>query len=215
MKFILKIKIFAILAVVLVVVAAVGLAVYKPGFYGSLAGYWSEPSWSKPERGQIMDKLLEMKEINRLYTGSYLVPVLDVSYGYLKRDLPQNILGHTIVGDALGVKPPPMVPKGYCLKKFEVGFGYDQVLDLLKDENFLGRVCAGDWAALPDPALLSVNCTSTEVKGDYRGNCRDWDQNPQLRQKVVYRELRQGETFKKITENGRKSLQALASPLCP
>jgi len=198
----LKIKIF----IVLVLVLALGLAAWKAGLFGP-----NPEIWSRPERGLVMSELVAMKEIDRLYTGSYLVPVLDVSYGSLKRDL----LKDTIIGDLIvGPEPLKAVPKGYCLKKFDVGFGYDNVLDLLRDETFMGRVCSGDLEALPNPRLLAINSRSTEINGDYTGTCRTLDQNQHLRRALVYQELGQGEAFKKINERGRKSLYSLAALLC-
>jgi len=197
-----KIKIFAVLALVL----AFSLAAYKSGLFGSNSGFGS-----LPERGVVMSELVAMREINRLYTGSYLVPVLDVSYGSLKRDL----LKDTIIGDIVGGSEPlSEVPKGYCLKKFDVGFGYDNVLDLLQDEIFMGRVCSGDLSALPNPRILAINSKSTEINGNYTGTCWNLDQNQHLRRSVIYRDLGQGEAFKKINERGQKSLYALASLLC-
>ena len=197
-----KIKLF----LVLVLVLALGLAAYRFGHFESRAG-----SWAMPERTVVMSELVAMREINRLYTGSYLVPVLDVSYGSLKRDL----LKDTILGDIIGGSDPlKTVPKGYCLKKFDVGFGYDNVLDLLQDETFMGRVCSGDLAALPNPRILAINSKSTEINGDYTGTCRDMDQNQRFHRALVYRELGQGAAFKKINEHGQKSLHSLASLLC-
>jgi hypothetical protein len=197
----LKIKIFVVLAIIL----AIGLAAYKLGLFESMSGYWQ-----MPEHSLVMSELVKMREINRLYTGSYMVPVMDVSYGVLKRDL----INDTILGDIIGSEPSKTVPKGYCLKKFDVGFGYDNVLAMLQDETFMGRVCSGQASDLPVPALLSVNSKSTEINGDYQGTCRDLDQNPHFRRAVIYRELGQGEAFKKINEQGQKSLHALASLLC-
>ena len=195
-----KIKVFLVLAL------ALGLAAYKYGFFGSRTGFWA-----MPERAVVMSELVAMREINRLYTGSYLVPVLDISYGALKRDL----LKDAMIGDSIGGSEPlSAVPKGYCLKKFDVGFGYDNVLELLRDETFMGRVCSGDLASLPNPRLLAINSKSTEVNGDYTGTCRDLDRNQHLRRAIVYRELSQGEAHRKINEHGRKSLHSLASLLC-
>jgi len=173
-------KIFRKIAipVILATTIAAGLVICKSGLYESMSGYWSTP-----ERNVVINELTAFKEINRLYTGFYLVPVMDISYGSLKRDL------LPIIGSETS-KP---VPKGYCLKKFDAGLGYDNVLDLLQDEPFMGCVCSGDLSALPNPKLLSINSTAAEINGDYTGNCRDWDleQNQQLRRAVIYRELAQ------------------------
>jgi hypothetical protein len=195
----LKTKIF----LVLVMLVLIGLAGYKFGFYSLPAG-----SRVRPERGLIMSKLVAMKEINRLYTGFYMVPVIDISYGDLKSDVIKQI----VVGSGW----PKAVPKGYCLKKYDVGFGYDNVLDLLQDESFMEQVCAGDPSALPAPRLLSLNGKTAEINGDYQGGCREWDldRNQKLRRSLIYRELNEGAALKKINAHGQKSLHSLASPLC-
>jgi hypothetical protein len=115
-----------------------------------------------------------------------------------------------------GADTPKLIPKGYCLKNYDIGFGYDNVLDLLQDETFMGQVCGGDPSALPVPKLLSINSKTTEINGDYKGKCQDWDlaQNQQNREKRIHQELAQGEALKKINENGKKSLHSLASLLC-
>jgi len=194
-----KAKIFLLAA--LLVLA--GLAIYKSGFYP-----WPAGGWSRPERSLIMGKLAAMKEINRLYTGFYLVPVIDISYG----DLKSEVLKQIVVGSGW----PKEVPKGYCLKKYDVGFGYDNVLELLQDEAFMAQVCSGGPSALPAPRLLSLNGKTAEINGDYHGGCREWDleRNQKLRRSLIYRELNEGEALKKINAHGQKSLHSLASPLC-
>jgi hypothetical protein len=127
-----------------------------------------------------------------------MVPIMDISYGDLKRDMLKYII--------IGSEPYKTVPRGYCLKKYDVGFGYDNVLDLLQDETFMGLVCSGDLSALPAPRLLSINGKAAEINGDYQGNCRDWDleRNQRLRRALIYRELDQGEALAKINEHSRK-----------
>ena len=200
----LKIKILAVLAAVLAVALAAGFVAYKSGLYKTLLAYG--PGAAR-ERVVITSALMAMKEINRLYTGSYMVPVLDISYsnGSLKHDLLSIF--------PVDLEPSKRVPKGYCLKKFDVGFGYDNVLDLLQDETVMSHVCAGNPAALPKPKLLSVNSKTTEINGDYTGFCRDLDQNQDFRRAAIHL-AQQGEAIKKINENGQKSLYALASLLC-
>jgi hypothetical protein len=197
--FLLKTKILLVLALLVLI----ALAGYKYGFYSLPA-----VSRAAPERGLIMSKLTAMKEINRLYTGFYMVPVIDISYGDLKSDVFKQI----VVGSGW----PKAVPKGYCLKKYDVGFGYDNVLDLLRDESFMEQVCAGDPSALPAPKLLSLNGKTAEINGDYQGSCREWDldRNQKLRRSFIYRELNEGEALKKINAHGQKSLHSLTSLLC-
>jgi len=199
MAFLLKIKFFLAAAGLVLI----GLAVYK---YGLPA--WRAVGGAPPERGLIMSKLAAMKEINRLYTGFYLVPVIDISYGDLKTDVFKQIV--------VGAGWPKGVPKGYCLKKYDAGFGYDNVLDLLQDESFMEQACSGDTASLPAPKLLSLNGKTAEINGDYQGSCREWDleRNQKLRRALIYRELNEGEALEKINAHGRKSLHSLASPLC-
>jgi hypothetical protein len=196
-RFLLKTKIFLVLTLLVLI----GAAGYK---YGN----WFAGSRPRPERGLVMSKLAAMKEINRLYTGFYMVPVIDISYGDLKSDVFKQI----VVGSGW----PKAVPKGYCLRKYDVGFGYDNVLDLLQDESFMEQACSGDPAALPAPRLLSLNGKTAEINGDYQGGCREWDmdKNQRLRRSLIYRELNEGEALKKINAHGQKSLHSLASQLC-
>jgi hypothetical protein len=204
---ILKMKLFVILAIALAAVSAIGLVVYKTGLYESMAAVWS-----RPERVTVMSELAAMKEINRLYTGFYRVPVMDISYGALKRDLPKQLYNRFLGSD--DDSEPAKVPKGYFLKQYDVAFGYDNVLDLLRDEPFMGRVCSGGASALPVPKILSINGKSSETQGEYTGTYQDLDRNPQLRESVILQELKKGEAFAKINERGKKSLHSLASILC-
>jgi hypothetical protein len=196
-KFILKMKIFLIVAVL----SAVGFVMYKSGLYELMA-----KPWSKPERVTVMNGLPTMKEINRLYTGFYLVPVMDISYGVLKSDW----VLHQVFSDS----ELPQVPKGFILKQYDVAFGYDNVLDLLQDEAFMGRVCSGGASALPAPKILSTNGKSTEIYGKYTGTYENLDMNRQSRDTAILQALKRGEAYANINERGKKSLHSLASILC-
>ena len=202
----------------------------------------------------IMSELHERKEIDKLFTGFYIIPVLDISEGRVLQDTiielakeaytPSNIIRHGIFAP-LSLIPVPSLPSlpfdlfkssekspdkseeeqaseadgksvvtGYCIRKYEVSVGYDKLLDILGDENIQKSVCEGSIEHLPDPILLTVNARSTIEKGKYSGECRKWDQNPQLREEVIFAQLEKGEGKAQIVSHSKKTLSSLIKLFC-
>jgi len=154
----------------------------------------------------LMSELIEMKEINKLYTMRYLVPVLDMNVGELKRDVYKKYIP--------GTNDAEKVVLGYCLKKYDIGIGYDNVLEILQDETIIRSVCSGRKDKLPNPKILSANSRSSEIGGKYTGECNNWDNNKELRQQIILKELEKGDSLKNINSHSITSLYSLASLLC-
>lgn len=65
---------------------------------------------------------------------------------------------------------------GYCLRRYDVGLGYDDIGALLKNASLLKNVCQKDETQnyatydeeqLPEPEILSLNAVSSRSDGDY------------------------------------------------
>ena len=156
--------------------------------------------------------LQETKEIDKLYTGVYIIPAIDVNYGTLKRDKPKEFLHKT-----LGLfSEADQVVKGYCTKRYEVAVGYDNVMALLSDKEIIARACSNKVDELPDPEILAANSHHNKVEGDYDGGglCYRWDQNEDLRKAKILEEMRRNNIIGQVNKRGRESLKTLASIFC-
>ena len=140
------------------------------------------------------------KEIDKLYTGVYIIPALDKKYGFLKRD----ILNHK------------EVVKGYCKKRYEVFVGYEKISELLGHKEVIDNACHGRTDNLPNPQILAVNCRNTEVRGDYSGDgiCYSWDVDEETRREEILVQMKTDNIFGKVNKRGRESLKTLATIFC-
>lgn len=161
--------------------------------------------------------LQKTKEIDRLYTGVYLIPVLDRKFGTLKRDKPKEWINtaREKLGMEAGAEVQKVV-KGYCKKRYEVSVGYDNISALLSDKELVANACAGRTEKLPAPRILAVNCRNTETRGDYGGNdiCHRWDRDEAMRMSMLNAEMRNNNITEKVNMRGRESLKTLATLFC-
>ncbi len=151
-------------------------------------------------------KLQETREIDKLYTGVYLIPVLDRQYGELKRDVIPNFFSDE----------KKEVVKAYCIKKYEVSMGYDNITALLSDQELIHNVCTGRTDKLPEPQILTVNSQSgpSTTKYSSDGQCHRWDKDKELRNNVIRAEMQNSKILDQVNKRGRESLKSLASLFC-
>ena len=157
----------------------------------------------KPNRKIKVDTsivLQKTKEIDKLYTGVYIIPALDIKYGFLKRD----ILKHN------------QVIKGYCKRRYEVAVGYDNISELLGSKEVIDNACHGRTDELPNPQILAVNCHNTEAHGDYSGKgiCYSWNVDEKMRREVLLKQMETDNILEKVNKRGRESLKTLATIFC-
>lgn len=204
--------------VILVVVAYAGYTYMNKG-----SGLFTKRSHTA-----IIAQLKQTREIDRLYTGVYLIPALDKSWGMLKSD---------IAKDAAEVYINPLktweflkeswekktidrsdkirkVVKGYCLKRYEVSVGYDHLADLLADEKLVQEMCSKGKNNLPPPSILAVNSRSTEQNGKYEGQCESWDGDPQKRNAIILEEMQQTHMLERVSERGKEALGNMLNLFC-
>lgn len=150
--------------------------------------------------------LQKTKEIDKLYTGVYLIPVLDLQMGTLKRDMLTNLFSDN----------EKKVVKAYCLKKYEVSVGYDDITALLSDSEVIKNACAGNTDKLPDPQILAVNPRETTATRDYKGDgmCYRLDSLEEQRRNVIRTAMQDAHILDNINERGRESLKTLATIFC-
>lgn len=151
-------------------------------------------------------KLQETRDVDKLYTGVYLIPVLDRQYGELKRDVITNFFRDE----------KKEVVKAYCIKKYEVSMGYDNITALLSDQELIHNVCTGRTEKLPEPQILAVNSQSGPSTSKYSsdGQCHRWDKDKELRNNVIRAEMQNSKILEQINKRGRESLKSLASLFC-
>ncbi len=148
--------------------------------------------------------LQKTKEIDKLYTGVYLVPVLDLQWGTLKRDLWKVF------------DEDKDVVKEYCLRKYEVSVGYDNITALLSDQQLINNVCQGKTDKLPEPQILAVKPLNRYPSKNYdpNGPCYSWDSNERQRKDVIMMTMHNASNLEHINRHGRESLKSLASLFC-
>ena len=162
--------------------------------------------------------LQKTKEIDKLYTGVYIIPAIDRKYGYRKRDLPSHFLNQAKewAGLGNGGDEQKKVIKGYCKKRYEVSVGYDNISELLSNKELIDNACHGRSEKLPNPQILAVNCRNTEARGDYSGNdmCYRWDVDEKMRKSLLLAEMKNNKIIDKVNKRGRESLKTLATIFC-
>lgn len=146
------------------------------------------------------------KEIDKLYTGVYLIPVLDLQMGTLKRDMLTNLFSDN----------EKKVVKAYCVKKYEVSVGYDDLSAILSDKEVIKNACAGNTDKLPDPQILAVNTRETTATKNYKGDgmCYRLDSLEEQRRNVIRTAMQDAHILENINERGRESLKTLATIFC-
>ena len=156
--------------------------------------------------------------------------MIDLERGILKRDIVKE--GVSTLFDpikmaekamrVIGNKPvinedeAKRVVKGCCFKKYEVAVGYDNLMQILNNEEYITAACKGNLTALPNPEILAVNCRSTEAQGKYdsSGSCYDWDSNDSTRKKIISKTLEDEGILEKITVRGKDSLKNFLTAFC-
>lgn len=189
-------KVFSIFLIVLLTVCITATA------YGGYRLYCF--LFPKPH-ASIAFALQKTKDIDKLYTGVYLVPVLDLQWGTLKRD------SWKIFSE------DNEVVKAYCLRKYEVYVGYDNITDLLSDQKLIQNVCTGRIDKLPEPQILAVKPLpggGRSPKYDNNGLCFKWDSNERQRKDIIMTTMYNGSNIERINKHGRASLKSLASLFC-
>lgn len=208
-----KNKKILLLVLVAAVVGIVGMGAY---FY--MSKFFKALPVTKKSASTVMYSLQESKEIDKFYTGIYLIPVIDVERGVLKREMATKKLKSVMnifVDTAPAAEASPVI-KGYCLKKYEVAFGYDNLMRILENQDYLQAASKGNLAALPSPQILAVNCQSTETQGKYdsTGICYEWDSDAAKRKTIILRAMEEEKILQKVIQRGRESLANLLSAFC-
>lgn len=195
--------------------------------------YWASTrmvSLPKKSASTLISSLQKTKDIDKLYTGVYLIPVIDLERGVLKRDAikegvktylnPLKLAEKTqrLFDDKPLVKESEakQVVKGCCYKKYEVAVGYDNLMQILSNDEYVLAACSSNLDRLPPPQILAVNCRSTESKGKYdsSGSCYGWDSDDATRKKVITKVMNEEGIEGKIISRGKESLKNFLSAFC-
>lgn len=170
-------------------------------------------------RTVVMAELQQTKEIDKLYTGTYLVPAMDLNRGILKRDMAsagfEMAKGLWDKQDSQQKLEEMKVILGYCIKPIEVSFGYDELTKILSDETTIANVCSGKTSALPAPQILAANPQHDIIQGKYDANgaCYTWG-NRETRNSKILEQMREDGILEKAHKRGRESLKNFLAILC-
>lgn len=185
-----------------------------------IAGYiYLFPNYPTKSRTVVLAELQQTKEIDKLYTGTYLVPAMDLNRGILKRDMASA--GFEIAKglwdnqDSQQKLEDMKVILGYCIKPIEVSFGYDELTKILSDETTIGNVCSGKVNDLPAPQILAANPQHDIIQGKYDadGACYAWG-NRETRNAKILEQMREDGILEKAHKRGRESLKNFLAILC-
>ncbi|MDO4839997.1 MAG: hypothetical protein Q3990_04915, partial [Desulfovibrionaceae bacterium] len=108
------------------------------------------------------------------------------------------------------------VVKEYCLRKYEVSVGYDNLTALLSDQVLIDNACHGRTDKLPDPQILAVNPIDRKTSRNYDANgpCYSWDSNERIRKDIIMMTMHNASNLENINRHGRESLKSLATLFC-
>lgn len=185
-----------------------------------VCGYllWDSKS-PRPTRTVVMAELQTTKEIDKLYTGTFLVPAMDLNRGILKRDMAsagfEIAKGLWDKQDSQQKLEDMKVILGYCIKPIEVSFGYDELTKILSDEATMANVCSGKVNALPAPQILAANPQHDIIQGKYDANgaCYAWG-NRETRNAKILEQMQEDGILEKAHKRGRESLKNFLAILC-
>lgn len=168
---------------------------------------------TKKSASTIICSLQEKREIDKFYTGKYLIPVLEESRGPLKRDMAKSVItgAWNLLAGKTSEEETRLVVKGYCLRMYEVSFGYDNLMQILENQDYLDAARSGNLAALPSPQILAVNGQKREIQGNYSGFCVAWDSNEALRKRIILKTMEEEGILQSVTQRGREYLANLLS----
>lgn len=171
--------------------------------------FYFVPGVATQSRTFVMAELQKTKEIDKLYTGTYLVPAMDLNRGLLKRDVVTHVIG----------SPQEIEDKkvilGYCIKPIEVSFGYDALTKILSDESVIQNVCSGNIDKLPAPVILAANPQHDIIQGKYdsTGACYSWGHRESRNAKILA-QMQEDGILEKAQKRGRQSLKNFLAILC-
>lgn len=158
----------------------------------------------------ITAEFQEYRKIDKLFTAFAYVPIVDYKKGYLKREVLKNFF--------TGEEKEPTAVKGYCLREYDVGIGYDRITDELLSQ-YKDVVCQKKkFDELPPPQILSINPVSSDSYGEYsRKDCDDYDRGEGSERKSyseIMSQLNKSKQWDMIVENSQKILMNFLQIYC-
>jgi hypothetical protein len=105
---------------------------------------------------------IENKPIDQIITTFAYMPFIDYKFGTLKREFFKS------------EENKKEIVKGICYKEYEVGIGYDNIGNLMK--QYMMPACNGEYKKMPEPEILSLAPTTTRCEGKYdTEECYNWN----------------------------------------
>ena len=103
---------------------------------------------------------------------------------------------------------------GICSRRYEVDIGYENIGKILNNEQLMQKVCEGDYQALPNPLILSVNNVHQEIIGHFTvdDDCYKIEQDSSHRMSLMYKQLLKHNVLNR--DESKKKLQTFLSVDC-
>ncbi len=141
---------------------------------------------------EVSAKLLTFEKENTLFTSFAIIDLVDTKKGYLKREAIKRFF----------TNDPPTATVGYCKKTYEIGIGYRNIQDIIKDALKKEKISKD---ILPEPEIISINPISSEVRGKYpQMECDQIDKDTINRLIKIKNKLNVG--WEEIVDNSKQIL---------
>jgi len=119
---------------------------------------------------------IENKPIDQIITTFAYMPFIDYKMGTLKREIFKF------------KENKQEIVKGICYKEYEVGIGYDNIGNLMKE--YMMPACNGEYQKMPEPEILLLSPTTTRCEGNYDPEeCYNWNKSDNGNERPVKRRL--------------------------
>ncbi len=130
------------------------------------------------EEVKISTNLLGFRKEMNLFTSFSIIDILQVKRDYLKREKLKNLI--------TGEKSEPTAVVGYCKKTYEVGIGYKNLYQIIKE--YAGKDIK-DINELPEPEIITINPIASDVKNYSREECDQLDKDESVRLQLIKEKL--------------------------
>lgn len=150
------------------------------------------------------------KKIDTLFTSFAYVPIVEFKTKQVAASTMDSV---KLWGDKKTVE----MTTGYCVRRYDVGIGYENVTKLIEANK--DSICKGDLKAIPEPEILTTASTYSKIFGDYtQTECDSLDRKAAssaqaLSSTIIKKKL--GETsWKTISQTSKNILLGFSKIYC-
>lgn len=150
------------------------------------------------------------KKIDTLFTSFAYVPIIEFKT--------KKVSASTLNSMKLwGTKETVDVTIGYCVRRYDVGIGYENVTKLIKENK--DAICKGDFNAIPEPKILTTASNSSQIFGDYmEADCDLLDKKgitqKESKSTTIIKSKLDNSSWKTISQNSKNILVGFSKIYC-